>query len=82
MLASDGTPAEATLRVLDGRGREFPPLDGGMRWGYSAGAAKQVGPLPPGRFTIRASRADGAATEVGVSVAGEPEQSVELRIDR
>lgn len=70
---SAGAKLDAPIQVL-GVGGRFPSGSAA----FSDAAGQRVGPLPPGSYTIRATDAAGRSGEVQVSVAGEPEQRVEL----
>lgn len=73
VLGPMGEPLDASLAVLDGSGAGFPAKDA-----MPLEDRRYVGPLPPGSYTIRGTTRDGAVAEAQVSVAGEPERSVEL----
>ena len=74
-------PVQASLQVTDEGGREHPPFVGGPFAGWPTRRGRGVGPLPPGKYWIRAQRGNGATTEASLSVVGQPEQTLELRFE-
>lgn len=81
----DGNAMEARITVTDARGREMQGMLGfsEMASGFSEGfdSSKQtVGPLPPGPYTVTAVSAAGKKTSKPVSLDGQPERKLKLRL--
>ncbi len=81
-----GELVPALVSVVDDRGREV----NGMRSiqdimeQYNGGLGRleqNVGPLPSGEYTIRAVAADGRSTKKKVTLSGQEERRVRLRLD-
>ena len=79
-------PMPARLTVQDDRGRDVGGLFSrqDLEWLQSASevdpAQVRLGPLPPGRYLLRASGDGGLAAEKRVTLGGEPEKRVALRL--
>jgi hypothetical protein len=78
-LEAEHPAPNASLAVVDPTGLDHASLD--YWFGSSAtyaGATHTVGPLPPGRYRVRARFSDGAVVERELTVDGEPALSLEL----
>jgi hypothetical protein len=77
---------EAKVSVVDSKGRELAGMVSmsdileGMRSGFSA-KEYRVGPLPDGKYIVTAVHADGRKKTRSVSVSGQGERKVKLRLD-
>ncbi|NOT31327.1 MAG: hypothetical protein HOP15_12850 [Planctomycetes bacterium] len=81
-----GEALQARVSVLDERGRE---MQGMLGWaemmssfgeGGFDGSKQNVGPLPPGTYTVTAVAADGKKTSKPVTLDGQPERRMKLRL--
>lgn len=86
VVDDEGAPLQARVSVVDEHGRE---LQGMLSWtemmsGFGEGgfdSSKQtVGPLPPGAYTVTAVTADGKKTSKPVTLDGQPERRLRLRL--
>jgi hypothetical protein len=86
-LDSEGHPTLISLSVRDEAGHEVADmlslaevmeLMGGE--GFST-TAQKTGALPPGKYTVRVTRADGKSVDKSVTLAGEPELPITLKFD-
>ena len=81
-----GEMQRARVEVLDGNGVEVGGMMTiqAMQSAFNEGAStreQRVGPLPPGRYTVRATTPDGTSKERRVSLRGrETEKTVKLRL--
>lgn len=85
VLDREGQPLAASLSVLDGRGREMVGMLGmsELAAGFAAGfdgKRQTVGPLPPGTYTVVAATAEGEKASRPVTLDGQPERKLTLRI--
>ncbi|HVS08391.1 MAG TPA: carboxypeptidase regulatory-like domain-containing protein [Planctomycetota bacterium] len=82
----EGASVRAALSVTDERGRELARLMGRdtleamMSEGFSS-TEQRVGPLPAGRYTVRATASDGRSATRPVTLAGQGERRVKLRLE-
>lgn len=83
----DGAARRARVEVLDGDGREVGALltQRQLRALFNEGSSSRervVGPLPPGRYTVRATTEDGRVSERRVTLRERDEEKlVRLRLD-
>ncbi len=75
----------ALLSVVDATGAEHATLAsvGDLYEAYSTGfseSARTVGPLAPGRYTVRVRTADGRSKSKAVELAGQNQRSLKLRL--
>ncbi len=81
-----GEPLQARISVLDERGREMQGMLGwaemmsGFGEGGFDGSKQNVGPLPPGAYTVTAIASDNRKTSKPVSLDGQPERRMKLRL--
>lgn len=81
-----GEPLQARVSVLDARGREMQGMLGwaemmsGFGEGGFDGSKQNVGPLAPGAYTVTAIAADGKKTSKPVTLDGQPERRMKLRL--
>jgi hypothetical protein len=84
---SDGKTVQAAVSVLDSQGHEA----GGM-YGLSElmdqfskngldFTVARVGPLPPGKYTVTARTADGKTGTKPVTLTGQPERKLTIRVE-
>ena len=79
-VGADGQPVDAAVSVRDPSGREHadvPPTDTLL---LSVGAITSAGPLPPGTYTVRARSRQSEWAEVAVTLNGEPEHELTLKL--
>ena len=86
VVDEQGEPLAARVSVLDARGRE---MQGMLGWaemmnsfsetGFD-GTKQTVGALPPGTYTVNAVGADGKKTSKPVTLDGQPERRIKLRL--
>jgi hypothetical protein len=82
----EGASVRSALSVTDERGRELARLMGRdtleamMSEGVSS-TEQRVGPLPAGRYTVRATASDGRSATRPVTLAGQGERRVKLRLE-
>jgi hypothetical protein len=82
----EGGSVRSALSVTDERGRELARLLGRdtleamMNEGVSS-TEQRVGPLPAGRYTVRATASDGRGATRPVTLAGQGERRVKLRLE-
>ena len=82
----EGELQRARIEVLDGNGTEVGGMMSiqAMQSIFNEGASsreQRVGPLPPGRYTVRATTPEGESQERRVSLRGrETEKAVKLRL--
>ncbi len=82
---ASGTDLPSRVSVLDDKGRELNGMMGlaELMERYSAGlgeAVQRVGPLPPGTYEVRAIAEDGRTAERPVSLTGQAERKLKLRL--
>lgn len=85
LVDKSGADVPSRVSVLDAGGREMNGMlnlteimeraSGGL-----GSAVQRVGPLPPGRYEVRAFADDGRSTERAVTLKGKPERKVRLRL--
>jgi hypothetical protein len=85
VIDDDGNPVVARITVTDARGREQQGMLGfaEMASGFSEGfdSSKQtIGPLPPGPYTVTAVSDSGQKTSKPVTLDGQPERKLKLRL--
>jgi protocatechuate 3,4-dioxygenase beta subunit len=85
VIDDDGKPLQARISVTDSRGRAMQGMLGfaEMASGFSDGfdSSKQtVGPLPPGSYTVTAEASEGKKTSKPVTLDGQPERKLKLRL--
>ena len=85
VIDDDGNPLVARITVTDARGREQQGMIGfaEMASGFSDGfdSSKQtIGPLAPGSYTVTAVSDSGAKTSKPVTLDGQPERKLKLRL--
>jgi hypothetical protein len=85
VVDDDGKSVQALISVVDQSGREMQGMLGfaEMASGFSEGfdSSKQtVGPLPPGSYTVTAIAEGGSKTSKPVSLDGQPERKLKLRL--
>jgi protocatechuate 3,4-dioxygenase beta subunit/uncharacterized protein (DUF2141 family) len=85
VVDDEGAPLQARVSVTDGAGREMQGLFGWseMASGFSDGfdsTQHAVGPLPPAAYTVTAITADGRKASKPVSLDGQPERRLKLRV--
>ena len=82
-----GRPVAGVLAVaLDARGAPLSTTwtmeeSQAMRGAFFQGTAQTLGPLPPGRYTVRLVRPGRPTVEHPVTLDGSPEMRVRLRFD-
>lgn len=79
-------PARASVTVRDEKGREMSQLVSlaAIERLLTEGAAqkeRRIGPLPSGEYTVEASTSDGRTAKKRVTLRGQEERSVVLRLD-
>jgi len=82
---SSGTDVPSRVSVLDAKGREMNGMMGlaELMQRYSGGlgeAVQRVGPLSPGTYEVRAIAEDGRTAQRPVSLTGQPERKLKLRL--
>ncbi len=83
----DGSARRARIQILDKDGKEVGGLMTGaqLRAIFNSGASplsQRLGPLPPGRYTVRATTLDGKVFEERARVSGRtPEKEVKLKLE-
>ncbi len=86
VVDDEGAPLKARVSVVDERGRE---LQGMLGWaemmssfgeGGFDGSKQTVGPLSPGAYTVTALAADGRKASKPVTLDGQPERRLKLRL--
>jgi hypothetical protein len=81
----EGEPVEARVSVTDGQGRAVHAMVGWAEMtaifaeGFDTGQ-QLVGPLPPGAYTVVATAADGKKASKPVTLDGQPERRLKLRL--
>jgi hypothetical protein len=68
---SDGKKVGASLSLVDARGRDLSDV--------LVRPGTELGPVPPGRYTLRATNHSGASVETEVDLHGEERREVTLR---
>jgi hypothetical protein len=87
VVDKDSKPVHAQLSVTDEAGREVATMIGlaeieeYVTSGGNASGATQVGPVGPGKYKVKAVRADGKVEQKSVNVSGGGEKKVTLRFD-
>jgi protocatechuate 3,4-dioxygenase beta subunit len=82
---AEGGSLRATISVVDERGEEYggmlsmASLTERMGAGFTSGE-QRVGPLPPGKYTVTATSADGRSASKPVTLKGQAERRVNLRL--
>ena len=85
VLDGEGVPAQASVTVLDARGREvqgmigFGELSTAFSQGFDS-TQQSIGPVPPGTYTVIAVGADGTRVKKPVTLDGQPERRLKLRL--
>lgn len=83
----DGSARRARIQILDKEGNEVGGLMTGaqMRAIFNSGASplsQRLGPLPPGRYTVRATTLDGKVLEERARISGRSEEKeVKLKFE-
>lgn len=83
---ADGSPQRARVEVFDSDDREVGGMltMGAMQATFNQGVSsreQRVGPLPPGRYTVRATAPDGRSDDKRLSLRGrETEKAVRLKL--
>ncbi len=82
---SSGADLPSRVSVLDAKGRELNGMMGlaELMRRYSGGlgdAVQRVGPLAPGTYQVRAIAEDGRSVERPLSLTGQPERKLKLRL--
>ena len=86
LLDDDGQPLSAHYSVRDGEGREYQGMRSMEDLQEMLGKVElawntpQVGPLPPGEYTVQAFTEDGREASRPVSLRGQRERSLRLRL--
>jgi len=81
----DGNEVRARISVADERGFEVGGMlaQSAMEAAFSAGLStreQRVGPLPAGKYTVRATTSDGRTAARPVSLRGQEERTVRIRL--
>ena len=80
-----GTDVRSSVLVVDEAGRQvngmlaYSELASGLSEGFST-SEQRVGPLPPGRYRVTATAADGRSTSKTVELSGQPTRKLRLRL--
>lgn len=83
----NGGPAEAIVTVLDEAGRDvasmfaLSEISEAFSDGTLSRDVQRVGPLPRGKYRVKATRDDGKSVEKSVTLSGQAEKSVTLKFD-
>lgn len=81
-----GSPARASVRIIDEEGREQQCLFARTDMAERLGAATlepgelRVGPLPPGHYDVLATAPDGRFSKKPVTLHGRPERTLVIRL--
>lgn len=82
----DGSAVEASLSVLDETGREVHGLASlaefmtALSAGELSSREQRVGPLPPGKYRVIVTAADGRKETKPVTLSGQPERKLNVRL--
>jgi len=86
LVDQNDKPAKASILVLDSGGRQvngmlaMTDMMNAMQNGFSA-LETRVGPLPPGSYKVTAVAEDGTSTTKPVSLSGQPERWLKLKLE-
>jgi protocatechuate 3,4-dioxygenase beta subunit len=85
VLDPEGVAAQAMVTVLDARGREVQGMIGltELSSTFSQGfdsTRQTIGPVPPGTYTVIAVAGDGTRVKKPVTLDGQPERHLKLRL--
>jgi uncharacterized GH25 family protein len=85
LVDEDDEPTRAAVVVLDSSGRQvngmlsFQDMVEAMQKGFTS-LEQRVGPLPPGSYKVTATAANGASTTKPVTLNGQPERSLRIKL--
>ncbi|MEQ1894379.1 MAG: carboxypeptidase-like regulatory domain-containing protein, partial [Planctomycetota bacterium] len=85
VLDAEGLAAQAMVTVLDAQGREvqgmigFSELSSAFSQGFDS-TQQSIGPVPPGTYTVIAVSGDGTRVKKPVTLDGQPERRLKLRL--